>query len=134
MANIYLKYDGALLCSEDNKSWEKMHEGTIIGCNSNELISWQISDQDDQILQLQSIVPVPGSSKKGCDLPKNGHWEDDWEVIPKVVGEKEIQGCPMPSDCTKEKPGIFAYNISFVLKENPQKVITIDPGTRVPKE
>ena len=130
MATIYLKYDGALQCSTDDKSWEKMTEGTIIGCNSNELISWQISDQDDQMQELQSIVPIEG--KSSVRLPSGGHWEDEWEVIPKVVSEKEIQGCPMPKDATKEKPAVYAYNISFVLKSNPQKVITIDPGTQVP--
>ncbi len=132
MATIYLKYDNGLQCSTDNKSWEEVTEGTITGCNSNELISWQISDQDEQLQELQSIVPVSG--KANVKLPDGAHWEDTWEVIPKVVSNSEVQGCPMPEGATKENPAVFAYNISFVLKKNPQVVVTIDPVINIPQQ
>lgn len=136
MATINLKYaDDMLQYLDEDGNWKQMKEGTFIGCNSNELISWVIYEEakDNELVSLDAITPVDGAKNKpDVKLPEGGHWETEWEVVPHTVSKKEIQGCPMPKDATKSHPAIYGYDITFTIKSGKQ--ITIDPGSQVPQQ
>ena len=135
MATIKLKYaDDSLKYKEEGGEWEPIKEGTFIGCDANDLLSWIIDEEakDNEMVSLDKITPVDGAkSKPNVKLPEGGHWETEWEVEPHSVSKTEIQGCPMPKDATRSHPACYGYDITFTLRNGKQ--ITIDPGNQVPK-